>query len=94
MAVQSVCYEVRMQWLEAGEKVEADIPDYPRVDDLERFYEHLEATLTNTGFINPKHPGQVMTKLRRLYNRARPEESEINILRGMLASVDKSIDNT
>ena len=94
MAVQSVCYEVRMQWLEAGEKVEADVPEYPRVDDLERFYEHLEATLTNTGFINPKHPGQVMTKLRRLYNRARPEESEINILRGMLASVDKSIDNT
>ena len=31
----------------------------------------------------------VMTKLRRLFNRARPEEMELNILRGMLTSVDK-----
>jgi tRNA (cytidine32/uridine32-2'-O)-methyltransferase len=31
----------------------------------------------------------VMAKLRRLYNRARPETQELNILRGILASVDK-----
>lgn len=31
-----------------------------------------------------------MTRLRRLFNRARPESQELNILRGILASVDKS----
>ena len=30
-----------------------------------------------------------MTKLRRLFSRARPEAQEINILRGILTSVEK-----
>jgi tRNA C32,U32 (ribose-2'-O)-methylase TrmJ len=33
------------------------------------------------------NPGQVMSKLRRLYTRARPERDELNILRGMLSSL-------
>ncbi len=40
---------------------------YPLVDDLERFYGHLEQTLLATGFIRENHPGQVMNKLRRLF---------------------------
>jgi tRNA (cytidine32/uridine32-2'-O)-methyltransferase len=65
--------------------------DYPRADDLERFFVHLEQTLTATGFIIKAHPGQVMAKLRRMYARARPEEAELNILRGMLTSIDKKL---
>ena len=42
-------------------------------------------------FIIKQHPGMVMTKLRRLFNRARPEEAEMNILRGILTSINKSI---
>ena len=94
MAVQTVSYELRMQWLESKQRAPENLPEYPRAEDLERFYEHLEKTLGQTGFIVPQHPGQVMTKLRRLFNRARPEENEINILRGILASVDKSTGNT
>ncbi|MGM0906608.1 MAG: tRNA (cytosine(32)/uridine(32)-2'-O)-methyltransferase TrmJ [Pseudomonadota bacterium] len=94
MAVQTVCYELRMQWLESQQRRSEELPEYPRAEDLERFYEHLEKTLGETGFIVRQHPGQVMTKLRRLFNRARPEENEINILRGILASVDKSTGNT
>ncbi len=61
--------------------------------DLERFYTHLETTLEGTSFIRKSHPGVVMTKLRRLFNRARPESQELNILRGILASIDKSVKN-
>ncbi len=94
MAVQTVCYELRMQHLEAAEGQSLythtdEIADYPRAEQLEMFYQHLEQTLYHTGFIVKQHPGQVMTKLRRLFNRARPEESEINILRGILASIKK-----
>ena len=53
------------------------------------FYDHLEQTLLATGFIRPNHPGQVMNKLRRLFTRARPESQELNILRGMLASIEQ-----
>jgi len=93
MAVQTVCYEVRMQFLEQDEMPEVT-QAYPRVEALEQFYQHLESTLTDTGFIIRQHPGQVMTKLRRLFNRARPEENELNILRGILASVDKQTKNS
>ena len=64
-------------------------PNEPLVDDLERFYGHLEQTLLATGFIRENHPGQVMNKLRRLFTRARPESQELNILRGILASIEQ-----
>jgi len=91
MAVQVIAYEVRMAWLATQEKgvtpEQEEDAAYPLVDDLERFYEHLEQTLLTTGFIRASHPGQVMNKLRRLFTRARPETQELNILRGMLASI-------
>lgn len=93
MAVQLIAYEVRMAWLQAQEAAEpapqyAESP-YPLVDDLERFYVHLETMMLNSGFIRKDQPGQVMSKLRRLFTRARPERDELNILRGMLSSFEK-----
>ncbi|MCC2606318.1 tRNA (cytosine(32)/uridine(32)-2'-O)-methyltransferase TrmJ [Planctobacterium marinum] len=96
-AVQTICYEVRMATLEKTGELLADaaeqqaLEDYPLTDDLERFYVHLEKTLSGTGFIIPQHPGQVMMKLRRMFNRARVESQELNILRGILTSIDKSV---
>lgn len=91
MAVQILAYEVRMAFLQS-DRVEQpqyeEIP-YPLVDDLERFYQHLEQMMVNSGFIRQSNPGQVMSKLRRLYTRARPERDELNILRGMLSSFEK-----
>ncbi|MCC2614940.1 tRNA (cytosine(32)/uridine(32)-2'-O)-methyltransferase TrmJ [Aestuariibacter halophilus] len=88
-AVQTLCYEIRMAHLNAESYPPVE-ETYPLVEDLERFYTHLESTLLETGFIVKNHPGQVMTKLRRLFNRARPEAQELNILRGILASIDKT----
>jgi len=94
MAVQILAYEVRIAWLATQQEGEAAAPDseaevYPLVDDLERFYVHLEKALSESGFIRPTHPGQVMSKLRRLFTRARPESQELNILRGMLSSLEQ-----
>ncbi|MGI5308272.1 tRNA (cytosine(32)/uridine(32)-2'-O)-methyltransferase TrmJ [Rheinheimera sp. WS51] len=90
MAVQLVCYEVRMAWLAQGEQSKTeDEASYPSNAQMESFYQHLEQTLDDTGFIIKQHPGVVMTKLKRLFNRARPEEAEYNILRGILTSVQR-----
>ncbi|TDF34866.1 tRNA (cytosine(32)/uridine(32)-2'-O)-methyltransferase TrmJ [Alteromonadaceae bacterium M269] len=89
-AVQVFSYEIRKAWRNKTQHDE-HVNEYPLVEDLERFYEHLESTLQKTSFIVPKHPGMVMTKLKRLYNRARPEVAELNILRGILSAVDKAI---
>ncbi|MBI6547497.1 tRNA (cytosine(32)/uridine(32)-2'-O)-methyltransferase TrmJ [Xenorhabdus lircayensis] len=94
MAVQLVSYEIRMAHLAAQEQPEnVASPDheieYPPVEDMERFYQHLEQVLNDSGFIRKAHPGQIMNKLRRLYTRARPETQELNILRGILTSMEK-----
>ena len=88
-AVQTLCYEVRMAWLSQQER-ESEQIEYPLSELLEQFYQHLESTLKSTGFIIPQHPGTVMTKLRRLFNRARPEVTELNILRGILSAFDRT----
>lgn len=89
-AVQTLSYELRVAFLSKDERP-AEPAEYPLTDDLERFYTHLEQSLQKTHFIVANHPGMVMTKLRRLFNRARPESQELNILRGILASIDKKI---
>ena len=92
MAVQIIAYEVRMAALAQQQAAQPLEPvAYPDSSQMENFYQHLEQTLDQTGFIIRQHPGMVMTKLRRLFNRARPEEAEYNILRGMLTSVQKRI---
>ena len=91
MAVQIIAYEIRVAHLDriAAHQPVAEEEPYPLVDDLERFYAHLEETLHATGFIRPTHPGNIMSRLRRLFTRARPEAQELNILRGILASIEK-----
>jgi tRNA (cytidine32/uridine32-2'-O)-methyltransferase len=63
---------------------------YPVTEETERFYQHFDSALKATGFIGDKHPGLVMTKLRRLFNRARPDVKEIKMMRGILASVERA----
>ena len=85
-AVQIVCYELRLA--ESAELKGA--PERAPVDvrEMELFYEHLERVLVQIKFLNPKHPRQLMRRLRRVYARAAPDENEMNILRGILAAID------
>ncbi|QIQ22333.1 tRNA (cytosine(32)/uridine(32)-2'-O)-methyltransferase TrmJ [Zophobihabitans entericus] len=97
MSVQIFTYEIRMAMLQAQNKPlslqvgHTDESLYPATIDMERFYQHLEQTLLQTHFINPNHPGQIMGRLRRLFNRSRVEQQELNILRGILTSIHKKI---
>jgi len=90
MAVQVLTYEVRMAAL-AEQEQPTPVSDvvYPSAEQMDKFYVHLEQTLNETGFIIQQHPGIVMTKLRRLFTRARPEDAELNILRGVLTSIQR-----
>ena len=84
-AVQIMAYELRMAALGVAD-VSLPPLDWDPVDDgqLELFFEHLEQTLLDIRFLNPKQPKKLMMRLRRLFNRARPDQNEINILRGIL----------
>lgn len=89
-AVQVVSYELRMA-LRGGEPPAPDAGDYASAEELESFYAHLEQTLIDVGFLDPANPRQVMRRLRRLYNRARTERVELNILRGILTETQKKL---
>ena len=60
--------------------------------EMERFYAHLEQTLVALEFLDPDNPRQLMRRLRRLFNRARPDQNEINILRGILSAAQEPRD--
>ena len=55
---------------------------------MEHFYRHLEQVLTNSRFMDPDNPRLLMRRLRRLFAKAEPDHNEVNILRGILASLD------
>jgi len=94
-AVQLLCYECRLaafsgQPPQGGEEVTPFASPLAAADEVEGFFRHLETVMTATGFFNPAQPGRLLPKLRRLFNRARLEKEEINILRGILAATEKS----
>lgn len=95
-AVQTLCYEIRMHYLakQRAPYAQNNAPEneYPLAKELENFYEHFESTFLQAGFVRAKHPGAIMSKVRRMFNRTRLESQELAILRGVLSSVDKALD--
>jgi tRNA/rRNA methyltransferase/tRNA (cytidine32/uridine32-2'-O)-methyltransferase len=88
MAVQIVCYELRLASLEAAPVAPKRETPLATGEDLEHFYAHLERVLTASGFLDPANPRFLMRRLRRLFARALPDENEVNILRGILAALE------
>ena len=86
-AVQVMAYELRMAIIgDGGARIAPS--DWKPVDvgQMEMFFVHLEQTLLDIKFMNPEQPKKLMARMRRLFNRARPDQNEINILRGILAA--------
>ena len=93
MAVQVLCYELRLAQDEASgvtDMVEKEARDAPlaTADELDGFHRQMEAVLADVGFLNSDHPKQLKLRLRRIFHRSRLDQTEINILRGMLAALD------
>jgi tRNA (cytidine32/uridine32-2'-O)-methyltransferase len=89
MAVQVICYELRMArpaQTQAVQEASGRVP--ASAHELEGFNLHLEDVLSRAGFLHPDHPQQMKLKLRRVFQRAAPDQNEINILRGILAALD------
>jgi tRNA (cytidine32/uridine32-2'-O)-methyltransferase len=89
-AVQVLAYEMRMAALRQQETPDKPLAWQP-VDgqEMDRYFQHLEQTLLDIRFLNPAQPKKLMMRLRRLFNRARPDQNEINILRGILTAAQE-----
>jgi tRNA/rRNA methyltransferase len=89
-AVQIVAYELRMAAGLAGGYAAVTYP-LAAQDEVAGLHAHAERTLTDLGFFNPQRPRRLLPRLRRLFARTRLEHEEVNILRGILASVDEAL---
>jgi TrmH family RNA methyltransferase len=90
MAVQLVCYELfRAAGSPASSRPlsEMAVPLAPGAD-MERFYAHLQEVLDEVDFRDRTQGGtQLMTRIRRLFQRCEMDQNEVNILRGILTAV-------
>jgi tRNA (cytidine32/uridine32-2'-O)-methyltransferase len=60
--------------------------DLATAQELEGLHAHLADTLRDIGFGDPDSSKKLLLRLRHLFNRARPDRVEINILRGILSA--------
>lgn len=58
-------------------------------EEVDRLLQHLERSLLRTGFLDAGNPRRLIYRLRRFFQRARPDQNEVNIWRGILTSFEK-----
>jgi tRNA (cytidine32/uridine32-2'-O)-methyltransferase len=88
-AVQTLSYEILKASLSTTPSIKP-VRDLPSSEQVEMFYDHLESVLKEVSFLRP-HQGETMQRLRQLYTRAEPDSIELNILRGILSSTQKTL---
>jgi len=98
MAVQVVAYELYRQ-ARLQSNPDSDTRELPQTDaswdrplatvaHVESLLGHLDDVLQASGFLDPAQPGQTMTRLRRLFQRVSLDDTEVQILRGVLTTLD------
>ena len=107
-AVQILSYECRLAAMNIEESFDTTIDmsnnkntidskdnndNWVTADDLESYFEHLKQIMIDVNFLDPENPRYLIPRLRRLYSRSGITRSEMNILRGMLASTQKKFKN-
>lgn len=91
-AVQIMTYEIKMASNASPqglENVKAD--ELASNKEMELFYEILGALLIELEFLNPKNPSKLMRRIRCLFNRARVEKLEFNVLMGILTAIKEKL---
>jgi tRNA/rRNA methyltransferase len=89
-AVQVMCYELRMAVLDPGAPpLISDAGRPASHDDVEGLLAHIERTALASGYLDPAHPKRFPLRMRRLLARARIEQEEVSLLRGMLTAIGK-----
>ena len=88
-AVQVMAYELRVAML--GDTPAPAVHGEPPADAarMEQFYVHLAQTLDDIEFHKGREPTTIMLRLRKLFQRAQPDERELRVLHGILADAQR-----
>jgi tRNA/rRNA methyltransferase len=83
-AVIILCYEL----FQSAIRVEGRPIQLAKAEQMERMFEHMERTLLDIGFLNPKNPKRLMGVIRRLFGRSEMEEKDVQIFEGIWSTID------
>ncbi|MEM1243353.1 MAG: RNA methyltransferase [Pseudomonadota bacterium] len=89
-AVQILCYELHSAITQPQSQLQVNAAELAEQHEMQQFFQHLEATLKRINFIKPNVPNRIMPRLKRLFNRASCDKTELNILRGILTEINKN----
>jgi len=90
--VQVMCYELRLAALDPGAPPAiAGAGEIASHDEVEGLIAHVERAALSSGFLDPASPKRLIPRLRRMFSRAAPEKKEVDILRGLLAALEKPL---
>jgi TrmH family RNA methyltransferase len=91
-AVQIVCYEILMarQAAQARPGNEA-VLEPATAAEMAALHAHVDAVLGQVGFMHEGNAAQLGPRLQRLLVRAVPDDSEVRILRGLLAAIERRV---
>ena len=105
-AVQLIAYEIRLAALVvANESGQAHTHDHNRdvapitqdihvpapAIEFDRLMQHYSEFLKEINFYSTKNPEKLLTRLRRIFQRAAPDQREIQILRGILSEAQSAL---
>lgn len=85
-AVQVFCYELRQAAIGDHVPRQKQPPLAPH-EQVEHFFDYVEQSAQECGFLDPRHPKRLMPRLRRFFSRVQLEQDELNILRGLLETL-------
>jgi TrmH family RNA methyltransferase len=86
-AVMVVAYEL---FTAAQAKLQPSERALAPAAELDKFYEHLQKTLQDIGFIDRVRPEHMMFSLRQIFGRARLDSRDASILRGILSEIERA----
>ncbi|MFZ1344015.1 RNA methyltransferase [Thiothrix eikelboomii] len=91
-AIQIICYECMMATRQIQATKPPEVTSAKGLEEpattaaMESFFIHLEQALVEVEYLDPDNPRLLMRRLRRLFGRINPTQSEVNILRGILSA--------
>ena len=90
MSVQIVTYELFKQ---RNTSEDREWRDYPEInsEDLQRLIDHFVKTSIELDLIDPKNPSQIISRIKRMFSRLKPDSMEGNYLRGFLTAINKRL---
>ncbi|ULU27193.1 RNA methyltransferase [Dyella terrae] len=89
-AVQVMAYELRVASLgDVAAPTRADAEPPADAAQMERFFEHLAQMLDDIEFHKGRAPTTIMLRLRKLFQRAQPDERELRVMHGIFADAQR-----